>query len=114
MESLRASIIKLNNFSTHKLQALDFFCSIYFFFELAITAWGRPKHYQKLVHKLDAATILSQLVLIGYLFAINDPIIYNDNKYIELWKSIKIIRLIRLLYQSRIFYTISILTRCAI
>jgi hypothetical protein len=100
--------------TTRILQSIEFGCSIYFLVELAIKQWGRRKSQLKLINKLDAMVILVEPALYIYLFASNQPIVYNDDPNIELVKSLQIVRLIKLLYQSKLFYTISILTRCLI
>lgn len=98
-----------------KLQAIDFFCTCYFFFELLVNSWGRgQKHFQKIINKFDTLVVLSQLALIIYLFAIDQNLVYSTDKYINLVKTLKIIRLIKLLWSAKIFYTISVLTRSAI
>lgn len=48
------------------------------------------------------------------LFINNENLVYCDKKYVIVIKSAKIIRLIYVLYISRILYTITILTRCIV
>jgi hypothetical protein len=99
----------------NKLYAIDFFCIWYFLFELFITFWGKGlKHFQKIVFQFDAVVILSQLLLIIYLYSSDQPLVYNHDPYVNLGKALKILRFIKLLWAAKVFYTISVITRCAI
>ena len=78
--------------------------------------WGKgiQEYYREFINIFDSVVIISQFGLIVYLFFAGEPIVYNENRYVNFVKAFKVMRLMSFLYVARIFYTISLLSRCLV
>ncbi|CAD8180886.1 unnamed protein product [Paramecium pentaurelia] len=102
--------------SYENLLIIDFICILYFIFEFIISLWGNglAEQFKEIIDIFDSLVIISQIILIVVLFFFDESIIINANRYINLIKAFKMLRLIKLLYIARVFYSISVLARCLI
>ncbi|CAD8153287.1 unnamed protein product [Paramecium pentaurelia] len=96
-----------------QLQIVDFFCIIYSFVEMAILITGRglKGYFSKDINKFDFFIISSQWILVFVLVVVDEPLIINHNVYVTFFKSLKILRIFRFVYNAKIFYTITLLMR---
>ena len=78
--------------------------------------WGKgiQEYYREFINIFDSVVIISQFSLIVYLFFAGEPIVYNENRYVNFVKAFKVMRLMSFLYVARVFYTISLLSRCLV
>jgi len=89
---------------------------IYFFVELVINLWGKgfAQYMKKIINCLDTLVIISQIILCFYCYIQNENLIYNHNMGIEFWKALKILRMLKTIYATKMFHTISVLIRCLV
>ncbi|CAD8070112.1 unnamed protein product [Paramecium sonneborni] len=96
-----------------QLQMVDFFCIVYSLVEMAILISGKglKGYFSKDINKFDFFVISSQWILIFVLVVIDESLVINHNVYVTFFKSLKILRVFRFVYNAKLFYTITLLMR---